>query len=64
MISPGIEISIAGGVVAIVHGPISASCFFSFFSFFLYLALFVFRYKKPYAAGAMNRKNPITQSNR
>jgi len=61
MISCGVEISIPGGVVAMVRGPISWSLFFSFF-FFLFFgnhARFVLRYKEPHAALAMARKKPI-----
>jgi len=35
---------------------------FSFFFFFYNHALFVSRYKKPYAARAMKRKKPIEQT--
>jgi len=59
MISHGVEISIAGGGGEMVCG-LSLSCFFlSFFFFVLNHVLFVSRYKKPYAALAMNRKKPI-----
>jgi len=37
MISRGVEISIAGGVVAIVRDPIPWSFFFPFFFFFFFL---------------------------
>ena len=57
MISHGVEISIAGGVVAMVRGDIS--WFFFLFFFFCNHALFVSRYKKPDAALAMKRKKPI-----
>jgi len=42
MISRRVEISLAGGVVAMVHGPIPWSFFF-FFSFFLFFFL-IMRY--------------------
>ena len=51
------EISIAGGVAGMVC-VLTLSHFF-FLSFFLNQALFVSRYKKPYAARAMKRKKPI-----
>jgi len=41
MISRGVEISIAGGVVAMVRGPISWSLFF-FFSFFFVIMRYLF----------------------
>jgi len=56
MIPCSVEISLAGGVVAMVRGPISWSFVFVFFCNH---ALFVSRYKKPYAALAMKRKKPI-----
>ena len=59
MISRRVEISLAGGVVAMVHGPIPWSFFFFFSFFFSNHALFVSRYKKPCAALAMKRKKPI-----
>ena len=52
MISGGVEISIDGGGGEMVF-------FFFFFLFFCNHALFVSRYKKPYAAPAMKRKKPI-----
>jgi len=58
MISRGVEISIARGVVAIVR-VLSLGRFFLYFSFFCNHALFVSRYKKPYAALAFKRKKPI-----
>jgi len=62
MISRGVEISIAGAGGQMVHG-LSLSRFFCSFFFFLFFlfnhALFVSRYKKPYAARAMKRKTPI-----
>jgi len=62
MISRGVEISIAGGVVAMVLGSISWSFSFSFFFFFFVIMRSLFlRYKKPYAALAMERTNPINQ---
>jgi len=57
MTSRGVEISIAGGVVAMVRA-LSLGRFFSFF--FCNHALFVSRYQKPYAALAMKRKKPIS----
>ena len=53
MISCGVAISIAGGVVSIVRSL--SLCpffhfFFIFFHFFFHYGLFVSRYKKPYAA--------------
>jgi len=57
MISRGVEISIAGGGAEMVRGPILG--LFPFFFFFCNHALFVSRYKKPYAALAMKRKKPI-----
>jgi len=56
MISRGVEISIAGGVVVMVS---VLSLGQSFHFFFCNDALFVSRYKKPYAALAMKRKKPI-----
>jgi len=56
MISRGVEISIAAGGGEMVR-VISLGCFFSFF--FCNHALFVSRYKKPYAALAMKRKKAI-----
>jgi len=56
MISHSVEISIAGGVVAMVRG-LPLSLFFS--SFFFNHAWFVSRYKKPYAALAIRRKKPM-----
>ena len=54
IISRGVEISIAGGGEEIVRAyPLV------FFSFFCNHALFVSRYKKPYAALARKRKKPI-----
>jgi len=47
MICHGVEISIAGGGGEMVRGPISWSIFSLFFCNH---ALFVSRYKKPYAA--------------
>jgi len=58
MISRGIEISIAGGGGEKVRVP-SLSCLFFIFFYFCNHALFVSRYKKPYAALAMKRKKPI-----
>ena len=58
MISRGVAISIAGGVVAMVR-VLSLGRFFLFLCFlFCNHALFVSRYKKPYAALAMKRKKP------
>ena len=59
MISRGVEISIAGGVVAMVCGPIPWSFFF-----FCNHAFIVFRYKKPHAALAMERRKPINQKHK
>ena len=60
MISHGFQISIAGGVVAMVRCPIPWLLFSPFVSFFFCNhALFVSRYKKPYTALAMKRKKPI-----
>ena len=56
MISHSVEISIAGGVVAMVRG-LPLSLLFS--SFFFNHAWFVSRYKKPYAALAMKRNKRI-----
>ena len=61
MISRGVEISIAEGGGEMVHG-LCPCCFFFFLLFFYNHALFVSRYKKPYAARAMKRKNPIMQT--
>jgi len=58
MISRGVEISIAAGRGEIVRVHL-LGLFFSFL-FFCNHALFVSRYKKPYAALAMKRKKPIT----
>ena len=55
MISRGVEISIAGGGGEMVH-VLSLCRFFFLFSFFCNHALFVSRYKKPYAALAMKTK--------
>jgi len=57
MISRGVEISIAGGREEMVHAYLLG--LFFLFSFFCNNALFVSRYKKPYAARAMKRKKPI-----
>jgi len=58
MISRGVENSIAGGGGEMVR-VLSLGPFFFLFSFFFNHALFVSRYKKPYAALAMKRKKPI-----
>jgi len=58
MISRGVEISIAGGGGEMVRAYLLV-VFFSFSFFFCNHALFVSRYKKPYAALAMKRKKPI-----
>jgi len=58
MISRGVEISIAGGVVAMVRLLISWSFHFSFFCNHAFIVL---RYKKPHAALAMERTKPINQ---
>jgi len=60
MISRGIKVSISGDVVAMIHVLSLRRLFFS--SSFCNHALFVSRYKKPYAALAMKRKNPIKQT--
>jgi len=62
MSSRGVEISIAGGGGEMVRGPISWS--FSFFFFFCNHAFIVFRYKRPYAALAMERTKPINQKHK
>jgi len=62
MISRRVEISIAGGVVALVR-VLSLGLFFSFLFFFFFVimrSLFL-RYKKPHAALAMERTKPINQ---
>jgi len=57
MISRGVEISIAGGVVAMVRGPISW-LFFCFFSFFFVIkSLLCLKVQKTHAALAMEIKN-------
>jgi len=56
MIARSVEISIAGGGGDMIRGH-SLGHFFSFS--FCNHALFVSRYKKPYAALAMKRKKPI-----
>ena len=63
MISRGVEISNAGGVVAMVRVLSLGPFFFSFFSSFFFCnhAFIVFRYKKPHAALAMERTKPINQ---
>jgi len=61
MNSRGVEISIAGGVVAMVR-VLSLGRFFFLFSFFFFFcnhAFIVFRYKKPHAARAIERTKPI-----
>ena len=58
MISRGVEISIAGGVVAMVRA-LSLGRFF-----FCNHAFIVFRYKKPHAALAMERTKPINQKHK
>jgi len=58
MISPGVEISIAGAEGEIVRG-LCFRPFFFFFFFFCNHVLFGSRYKKPYAAVAIKRKKPI-----
>jgi len=62
MISRSVEISIAGGGEEMVRAISWAFFFLFFFSLFFSFcnhALFVSRYKKPYAALAMKRKKPI-----
>ena len=63
MISRGVEISITGGGGEMVCGLYFWPLFFLFFSFFFFFfcnfALFVSRYKKPYAVLAMKRTKPI-----
>ena len=61
IISRGVEISIAGGVVAMVCVIMSWS---PFFFFFCNHAFIVFRYKKPYAALAMERTKHINQKHK
>jgi len=58
MISRGVEISIAGGVVAMVRG-LSLRCFFSSFLFFIFLfkSLLCLKVQKTHAALAMEIKN-------
>jgi len=58
MISHGVEISIAGGVGEMVRVSYLLVIFFHFLIFCNH-ALFVSRYKTPYAALAMKRKKPI-----
>jgi len=63
MISRGVEISIAGGVVAMVRAyPLVTFFLFSFF--FCNHAFIVCRYKKPHAALAMERTKPINQKHK
>jgi len=59
MNSPGVEISMAGGVRETVRDPhlVSLSAFLLFF----YHAFIVLRYKKLRAALAMERTKPINQ---
>ena len=57
MISPAVEISIAGGGGEMVR-DLSLGRFFSLF-FFCNHAFIVFRYKKPHAVLAMERTKPI-----
>jgi len=59
MISPGVEISIAGGGGEMVRAYLLVVSFF--FLFFFNHAFIVFRYKKPHAALAMERTKPINQ---
>jgi len=59
MISRGVEISITGGGGEMVRLLSLGRFFFFFFLFFCNHALFVSRYKKPYAALTMKRKKPI-----
>ena len=59
MNSHGVEISIAGCVAQMVRDPNPLS----FFSFFLYHAFIVLRYKKLRAALARERTKPINQNN-
>ena len=60
IISRGVEISIAGGVVEMVRVSSLDRFFFPFFLFFLLLCLICFMYTKPYAVPAMKRKKPIS----
>jgi len=64
MISRGVEISTAGGGGGMLRALSLGHFFFFFFHFFIFCnhALFVPRYKKPYAALAMKRKKPINAS--
>jgi len=62
MISRGVEISNAGGVVAMVR-VLSLSPFFFFF-FFCNKSLIFFMYKNPHAALAMERTKPINQKHK
>ena len=56
MISRGVAVSITGGVVAMVRGPISWSFFF--FSFFFVIKLLLcLKVQKTHAALAMEIKN-------
>jgi len=58
-ISRGVEISIAGGGGEMVRVLSRVRFFLFFFFFFCNHALFVSRYKKPYAALGMKRKKRI-----
>ena len=60
MISPGVEISMAGGGGEMVRG-LALGCFFFLFLFCNH-AFIVLRYKKPHAALAMQRTKPINQN--
>ena len=64
MISCGVEISIAGGVDAMVRVLSLGLFFFFLFFFFCNHALFVSRYKKPHAALAMERTKAINQKHK
>jgi len=60
MISRGVEISIAGGVVAIVHGLSLGRCSFFFF-FFVIKSLLCLKVQKTHAALAYGDKKPISK---
>ena len=60
MISHGLEISIAGGIVEMVRGPMLRRFLFLFCFFFLYHVLCIFNYgeQRLRAALAMAKKKP------
>ena len=61
MISRGVEISNAGGVVAMVRGPISWSFFFFSFFFFCNQIVIMFKGTKDSCSASYGDKKPISK---